>query len=81
MKLSNFKLIETKGDSCTNKVYVAEVDVITRGILFWKPIIERKKISREYADHWFFVDTGKFTPDFQAETLARAWTAQTGEET
>jgi hypothetical protein len=78
MKLSNFKHIETKGDSALNKEFFAEVDVTT-GFLFWK-VTKRRAIRRQFAGHWHFVDTGKFTPDFQAETLARAYAAQTGVE-
>lgn len=77
MKLSNFILKSTKGTSHTNYMYVAEVDV-TRGFLFWKKT-ERKEIFRHYAEHWAFVDSGKFTPGLQAENLARAYTAKTGE--
>jgi len=79
MKLSNFSLDRRTGDSFSNYLFYASVDVTT-GILFWKKT-ERKEIYRKYGDTWCFVDTGKYTPSFQAEELARAWTAQTGQMT
>lgn len=81
MILSNFVLIETKGNNALNWEYFAEVDVTTRGILFWKKKIERKKIRKKFVGSWHFIDTGKFTPEYQAENLARAWEAQTGQST
>ena len=79
MKFSNFTLDKTEGNSPTSWVYRASVDVET-GMLFWKKK-ERKTIRREYCGHWHFVDTGKFTPGYDVEELARAWTAQTGQAT
>ena len=78
MKLSNFVLTKTEGFD-TNRVFFAEVDVET-GMWFWKKK-ERRAIRRKYALHWHFVDNGKFTPNWQAENLARAWEAQTGQKT
>jgi hypothetical protein len=79
MKLSNFKLTETKGKSVLDFQYFATVDVTT-GFIFWKKTRTRT-IRRESGGLWHFADTGKFTPGFEAETLARAWTAQTGQPT
>ena len=76
MKLSNFKLIKTKGKSPLDWEYFAEVDVET-GVLWWKKT-DKRVIRREFMGMWHFVDSGEFTPGFQAETLARAWKAQTG---
>ena len=81
MELSNFKLIETKGNSALNKEFFAEVDVATRGIFFWKVIVERKKIRRKFGCYYHVVYIGKLSPLYQSENLARAWTAQTGQET
>ncbi len=81
MKLSNFKLVETKGTNSLNWEYFAEVDVETRPFPFWKKCMETKKIRKKFASAWHFVDTGEWTPDRQAENLARAWTAQTGQAT
>lgn len=78
MKLSNFTLTNTKGRSALDLEYFAEVDVTT-GALWWKKT-ERKQIRREYAGFWHFVDNGEFTPNRQAETLARAWKAKTGQD-
>jgi hypothetical protein len=79
MKLSNFVLEETKGNSPLNWEYFASVDVET-GFLFWKRM-ERKMIRREFAGYWHFVDSGEMTPYHQAETLARSWKAKTGQAT
>ena len=81
MKLSNFKLIKTEGTNPTDWRYYASIDVETRGIMFWRKHIETKKIIRKFACFWHFVDTGKYTPMYEVENLARAWTAQTGEPT
>ena len=81
MKLTNFKLVETRGRSALNWEYFAEVDVETRPFPFLKKRVETRKIRKEYVGAWHFVDTGVFTPEYQAENLARAWTAQTGETT
>lgn len=78
MKLSNFVLERVEGTSILNRKYFATVDCQS-GLLFWKKTM-RRNICREYAGFWHFADTGKFTPGFQVEALARAWTAQTGEE-
>jgi hypothetical protein len=81
MELSNFKLTRTKGKSEIDWEFFADVDVTT-GSLWWKKTV-RREIRRVYggAGSWHFVDTGEFTPGFQAEALARAWSAQTGEQT
>jgi hypothetical protein len=79
MKLSNFVLIRTKGNSCIDFEYFAEVDVTT-GSLWWKKTT-RKTIKRNYIGSWHFTDTGKFTPGFQAEELERAWKAKIDLET
>lgn len=78
MKLSNFVLEETIGSCLSDRAYLASVDVET-GFFFWKKKTKRK-IRREYGSYWYFVDSGEFVPGFQAENLARAWTAQTGEQ-
>ena len=52
----------------------AEVDVTT-GYLWWRKTA-RRAIRRKDGGYWHFVDTGEFTPDYQAETLARAWEAR-----
>ena len=78
MKLSNFRLDKTEGNSALNKVFFASVDV-EEGALFWKKT-ERRNICRRYTGNWYFVDSGEFTPEMQAERLARAWFANTGQE-
>lgn len=78
MKLRNFELTRAEGSTALNKVFFASVDVET-GFLFWKKR-QRRQIRREYGGLWHFVDTGEFTPGHQADTLARAWKAQTGQE-
>lgn len=79
MKLSNFVLKNTKGTNPLDWEFFAEVDV-TSGFLWWKKT-ERRDIYREYGSMWIFADTGEYTPLLQAETLARAWKARTGEQT
>ncbi|MCK5604478.1 hypothetical protein KAR91_21490 [Candidatus Pacearchaeota archaeon] len=81
MKLTNFKLVETKGTGPLTWEYFATVDVETRPFPFWKKCVETRKIRKEFACAWHFVDTGEFTPGWEAENLARAWTAQMGEAT
>jgi len=66
MKLSEFVLNEPRKATVT----------VTTGLLWWKKV-ERKRISRQIgAGSWFFVDSGEYTPGFQAENLARAYEAQ-----
>lgn len=60
MKLSNFKLIETKGSSPVDKLFIAEIDVET-GMLWWKKK-KRFSIHRYYAYNWFFVSNGEYLP-------------------
>lgn len=79
MKISNFKFEKMDGSTALNKVFWASVEVET-GFLFWKKK-ERRRIRKEYASSWHFVDTGEFTPGFQVEAFARAYEAQTGQET
>lgn len=80
MKISNFRLIVTHhGSWIGEKEYHASVDVET-GYLWWKKT-EKLEIRRKYAGMWYFVETGIFTPGFEVENLARAWTAKTGQET
>jgi hypothetical protein len=77
MKLSNFKLIEKKKVNVLTDIYIAEVDVTT-GI--FKKKTERKVVCRETCGSWFWQDTGKFTPNFEVEKLARIYTSKTGKE-
>lgn len=77
MKLSNFALEKVEGDSALNKKFFASVDVTT-GFIFKKT--EKKSIMRKYGGRWVFVETGEYTPTFQAESLARSWSAKTGQE-
>lgn len=69
MKISNFRNYERSGFSSLNYKYTATVDVTT-GILWWKKT-EAKKIAREYLTHWFFVDSGEFTPGQVVQALER----------
>ena len=76
MQLSNFVLIRTEGSSPSNYSFFAEVDVET-GFLFWKKK-ERKQIAKDFAGQWAFVDTGQYTPGWQAQELARSYAFKTG---
>lgn len=82
MKLSNFELTKTKGKNALDLEYFAEVDVTTEtGFLWWKKNeTTRREIRREFCGSWHFTSDGKFTPGMQAEELARAWKAQTGQD-
>lgn len=73
MKFSNFRMIEEKGTNALDTTFLAEVDVTT-GILWWKKT-ECRKVFKEYAGFWYFVDTGKFTPGIEIENLYRAYKA------
>jgi hypothetical protein len=77
MKVSNFELIEVKRVSVGTVMYIAEIDV-TKGI--FKKNTERKVVCRETCGSWFWQDTGKFTPSFEVEKLARIYTSKTGKE-
>jgi len=77
MKITNFELTKTTGNSYLNYIYHALVDVET-GMLWWKKT-NRLEVQKPYAGFWIFVETGKFTPNVEVETLARSWTAKTGE--
>lgn len=79
MKITNFRSVEVSGKNALDKIFTATVDVTT-GFLLWKKT-EARKIQRKYGGCWYFVDTGKFTPIGVVGNLARAYTAQTGEET
>jgi len=79
MKISNFELVETKGSDSLDKQFLATVDVET-GFLWWKKT-KNVKIRKKFACHWFFEETGKWTPGWEVEDLARAWTAKTDQET
>lgn len=82
MELSNFERTKTKGENASDLEYFAEVDVTTEtGILWWKKReTTRREIRREYLGAWHFTSDGKFTPGTQAEELARAWKARTGQD-
>lgn len=83
MQLSNFVLTKTKGRNALDLEYFAEVDVtVVTGILWWKKThTEIREIRREFGGFWHFTDNGQFTPCGQAECLARAWSAKTGQPT
>ena len=74
MVLSEFVLTHNNGKNALDLEYFADVSVIT-GALWWKRTT-RRKIHREYAGAWHFVDTGEFTPGLQAEQLARSYEAR-----
>lgn len=75
MKISNFRLTEVirKGFNLSFKAKVT----VTKGIWFWKTV-EDVEIYKEFASFWIFLDTGRFTPNFQVETLVRAYCAKHG---
>lgn len=89
MKLSNFVLIEKiSRDHSSGNVFLgslifrAAVDVTT-GALWWKKTVRREIVRVTHLPiargSWYFSDTGEFVPEDEIESLARAWTARTGE--
>jgi hypothetical protein len=74
MKLSEFVLTKVVGKNALDWEYFADVSVTT-GSWWWKKV-ERRKIHREFAGMWHFVDTGELTPMCDAERLERAYRAQ-----
>ncbi len=79
MKLNNFELIEVLGDSAIDWKFRAEVDVIETRFMFFKKST-RREIFRKYGSSWYFSDTGKSTPNLQAENLVRAYEAKHGKD-
>ena len=73
MKITNFRLTERKGTSATSWKFKAVVSVET-GLFFKKK--ENKVIYKEYGEPWVFVDTGKYTPNYQTEALQRKFEAE-----
>ena len=73
MKLSEFVLTHKVGSSPLNWEYFADVSV-TEGMLWWKKTT-RRKIHREYAGFWHFVDNGQLTPGHQVEALEYSYKA------
>ena len=67
MKISNFKWL-TQGDVPTR---LASVDVTT-GCLWWRKTETRKVYQNHYSSFWRWLDSGKFTPGTEVETLADA---------
>lgn len=65
MKLSNFEMLASFVGA-----RLAEVDVTT-GMLWWRKTTRRQIGTK--AHYWIFLDTGEFTPGFQAEELASAY--------
>lgn len=78
MKISNFELVNTTGEGI-NRVFFALVDVQT-GYLWWKKT-KRVGVCRNFANYWFFIETGEWCPRHAVQKLARSWTAKTGQET
>ncbi|MCJ8293757.1 MAG: hypothetical protein MJK15_05055 [Colwellia sp.] len=73
MKISNFRLIERVGTSALTWKFKALVEVET-GMFFKKK--EDKTIYKEYTGHWFFTDTGKYTPEYDVEGLQRKFESE-----
>lgn len=74
MKLSNFRVLSERQLGYGADIF-AQVDVTT-GSLWWKKT-ETRTINKPPAGvFWFFVDSGVFTPGYQAEMLFNAWEAQ-----
>jgi hypothetical protein len=66
MKLINFRDVYDKGE-----YKFATVD-IESGFLFWKKITAAKITKETWGSFWRFVDSGKYTPNHDAERLYAA---------
>lgn len=77
MKLSNFRLIEVIGRSAIDWKFRATVSVTT-GFIFKK--VKTVEIYRSYGGFWCFVNTGRYTPNTEAEALERSFRAVQGRE-
>jgi hypothetical protein len=73
--MKNFNLIKRTGSNVINWRFTATVDV-TSG--FFRKKVSQHVIHKEYAGHWYFVDTGKLTPNHDAEQAERAFEAVHG---
>jgi len=68
VKLKNFKLTGRTGIG-SYEMYYATVDVYT-----WCGLaMETKIIAKKLGGGWYFADSGKWTPDYQAEELQRVY--------
>lgn len=72
MEFSNFKITKTIGSNALDLVYFGEVDVITGSI--FKTIV-RRKVFREFASLWRFLDTGEPAP-WHLDNMERAYKAK-----
>ncbi len=73
MEFSNFKITKTVGSDATDLVYFGEVDVTT-GFIFKKTV--RRKVFRDFANLWCFLDTGAPTPNWYLESMERSYKAK-----
>lgn len=73
MKISNFKLTHRTGSNAANWKFKATVTVET-GYFFKKT--KTREVCKEFGSHWYFVDTGAWTPD-GVEALVRKFEAET----
>lgn len=80
MILSNFTPLGSV-NSNSDKILLAEVTVTTYAPT-WNPLAirvektARRKVFRGLGEHWKFVDTGKFCPEYQCEDLESAHRGQ-----
>ena len=73
MKILSFELTESKRGRFGDILY-GRVSVRTG---LW-PILykeETRSVCKE-GSFWFFMDSGKYTPDYEVEKLHRAWEAR-----
>ena len=77
MRLSEFVLTHVVGSRAIDLEYFADVSVTEEsGALWWKKkTVTRRKIHREYAGFWHFVDNGQLTPGTQVEALEYSYKA------
>lgn len=78
MKITNFRLIGRTGTNALDWRFTAVVSVTT-GLFFKKT--QDKEVFKEYGGFWFFVDSGKFTPNTDVEDLQRQFESKQGKIT
>ena len=75
MKIENFKFLETQtvGPSKHfDKRIIASIDVTT-GIWKWRKTKTRIIVKDWMSSFWMFADTGRHTPSFVVERLAKVY--------
>ena len=78
MKITNFKLIGRTGYGPIDWVVKASVTVET-GFIF-KKRADKIVVNHYASSFWFFEESGKFTPAYSLEELARSYESVAGKD-